>query len=227
LYKQLIALGLNPITGEQTGRLNALGFDVQQSTADSLLNAHRGYQLAFHAEQAGHYWPGDFNYTAFSADARHYLPLSETLTLARRVQIGNIRPQGDAEENVPFSKRFFLGGATSIRGWGRYEVSPLSESGQPYGGDSMFAFSEEVRKSFSKNLGGVLFLDAGNVWAESWSIRLNDLRYAIGPGIRYQTPIGPIRFDLGYQLNPIPGLLVDGEPQTRRWRLHFSIGQAF
>jgi outer membrane protein assembly complex protein YaeT len=227
LYKQLIALGLNPITGEQTGRLNALGFDVQQSTADSLLNAHRGYQLAFHAEQAGHYWPGDYNYTAFSADARHYLPLSETLTLASRVQLGNIRPQGDAEENVPFSKRFFLGGATSIRGWGRYEVSPLSESGQPYGGDSMFAFSEEIRASFSKNLGGVLFLDAGNVWAESWSIRLSDLRYAIGPGIRYQTPIGPIRFDLGYQLNPIPGLLVDGEPQARRWRLHFSIGQAF
>ena len=227
LYATLIALGLNPITGEQNGRLNALGFDLQQSTADNLLNAHRGYQVAVHVEQAGHYWPGDFNYTAISGDARHYLPVGEMLTLASRLQIGNIRPQGDAESNVPFSKRFFLGGATSIRGWGRYEVSPLSASGQPYGGDSMFAWSEEIRASFSKNLGGVLFLDAGNVWAETWSIRLSDLRYAVGPGVRYQTPIGPIRFDLGYQLNPIPGLQVNGEPQTRRWRLHFSIGQAF
>ena len=52
-----------------------------------------------------------------------------------------------------------------------------------------------------------------------------DLRYAVGPGLRYQTPIGPIRFDFGYQLNPIPGLLVNGEPQTRRWRIHFSIGR--
>ena len=77
------------------------------------------------------------------------------------------------------------------------------------------------------NLGGVLFLDGGNVWAESGTYRLNDLRYAIGPGLRYQTPIGPIRFDFGYQLNPIPGLLVNGSPQTRRWRMHFSIGQAF
>jgi outer membrane translocation and assembly module TamA len=49
----------------------------------------------------------------------------------------------------------------------------------------------------------------------------------VGSGLRYQTPVGPIRFDFGYQLNRIPGLLVDGEPETRRWRIHFSIGQAF
>jgi outer membrane protein insertion porin family/translocation and assembly module TamA len=76
-------------------------------------------------------------------------------------------------------------------------------------------------------VGIVLFLDAGNVWPQSGGIRLDDLRYAVGPGLRYLTPIGPIRFDLGWQLNPIPGLLVNGEPQTRPWRLHFSIGQAF
>jgi len=77
------------------------------------------------------------------------------------------------------------------------------------------------------NLGGVIFLDAGNVWAESFGHRLGDLRYSIGPGLRYQTPIGPIRFDVGYQLNPVPELLVNGSPQKRRFRFHFSIGQAF
>jgi outer membrane translocation and assembly module TamA len=106
-------------------------------------------------------------------------------------------------------------------------VSPLSENGLPLGGDSMFAFSEELRAVVRGNLGAVLFLDAGNVWAESWSVNLKDLRYAVGPGLRYQTPVGPIRFDVGYQLNPIPGLLVNGELQSRRWRLHFSIGQAY
>jgi outer membrane protein assembly factor BamA len=233
LYSTLISLGLNPITGEQSGTLNATGFDLQRSTADNLLNAHRGYQVALHAEQAGRLMPGTFNYYAVSADGRHYLPLGRTLTVATRLQFGNIRPsgepnrQGSLEENIPFSKRYFLGGATSIRGWGRYEVSPLSDSGQPYGGDSMLAASAELRAALHGKLGGVFFLDAGNVWAESWGIKLNDLRYAIGPGLRYQTPIGPIRFDLGYQLNPIPGLLVNGSEQTRRWRLHFSIGQAF
>jgi outer membrane translocation and assembly module TamA len=76
-------------------------------------------------------------------------------------------------------------------------------------------------------LGGVLFLDGGNVWSNPWEFKMNDLRYNIGPGIRYNTPIGPIRADLGYQLNPIPGLRVDGEPEARRFRFHFSIGQAF
>jgi outer membrane protein assembly factor BamA len=227
LRNSLIALGLNPITGEQNGTLNSLGFDIQHATADSLLNAHRGYQLAFHVEQAGQILPGSFRYTAITGDARYYLPIRDTVTLASRVQLGNLRPQGNNQANVPFSKLYFLGGATSIRGWGIYEVSPLSESGLPIGGDSMFAFSEELRAILRGNLGGVLFLDAGNVWAHSWGIRLDNLRYAVGSGLRYQTPIGPIRFDFGYQLNPEPGLTVDGAPQTRRWRVHFSIGQAF
>jgi outer membrane protein insertion porin family len=228
LRTDLIALGLDPRTGEQNGTLNSLGFDFQHSTADNVLNAHHGYQLALHTEQAGRIVPGTFNYYALSADGRHYLPVgSDRIVLASRLQFGNILPVGLDETNVPFSKKYFLGGATSIRGWGRYEVSPLSGSGLPIGGNSMLAFSEELRAVISGNFGGVLFLDGGNVWADSFGQRLGDLRYAIGPGLRYQTPIGPIRFDFGYQLNPEPGLLVNGAPQTRRWRVHFSIGQAF
>ena len=227
LRDELIALGLDPTTGEQSGTLNALGFDLQHSTADNLLNAHRGYQLALHTEEAGRLLPGTFNYYAVSADGRHYLPFGDRLVLASRLQFGNIRPVGSDPKNVPFAKKFFLGGATSIRGWGRYEVSPLSASGLPLGGNSMLAISEELRATLRGKLGAVLFIDAGNVWADSWDIDLRDLRYAVGPGLRYQTPIGPFRLDLGYQLNPIPGLLVNGSPQTRRFRVHFSIGQAF
>ena len=227
LYGSLIALGLNPITGEQNGTLNSVGFDIQQSTADNLLDSHKGYQVAFHLEQAGQFLPGTFKYTAVSGDFRQYLPISHTTTLASRIQIGNLRPLQNNQSNVPFSKLFFLGGATSLRGWGRYEVSPLSPSGLPIGGDSLFAFTEEVRAQLHGNLGGVLFLDAGNVWANSWGVRLGNLRYAIGPGLRYLTPLGPIRLDFGYQLNPEPGLTVNGSPQTRQWRVHFSIGQAF
>jgi outer membrane translocation and assembly module TamA len=91
----------------------------------------------------------------------------------------------------------------------------------------MMAFSSELRASVLGSLGGVLFIDGGNVWEEDWSVALDDLRYAVGAGLRYQTPVGPIRLDWGYQINPIPGLTVDGEPQPRRWRMHFSIGQAF
>jgi outer membrane protein assembly complex protein YaeT len=222
----LIALGLNAITGEQNGTLNALGFDMQHSTADNLLNAHRGYQIAFHTEEAGRLVPGTFNYYSLAADGRHYLPISDRLVIASRAQIGNLRPFGNEAANVPFSKRYFLGGATTVRGWGRFEISPLID-GLPIGGDSLLAFSEELRATLRGNLGGVLFVDAGNVWAESFGFKLGDLRYAVGPGLRYQTPVGPIRFDVGYQINPLPGLLVNGASQTRRFRFHFSIGQAF
>lgn len=227
LRNNLISLGLDPTTDTQNGTLNAMGFDLQHSTADSVLNAHHGYQIALHAEQAGRFVPGTFNYYALAIDGRHYLPIGETVVLASRLQLGNIRPIVDDRLNVPFSKKYFLGGATSLRGWGRYEISPLSDSGLPIGGDSLLSFSEELRAGLRGKLGAVLFLDGGNVWADSWGVNFNDLRYAVGPGLRYRTPVGPIRFDVGYQLNPIPELRVNGQPQQRRWRIHFSIGQAF
>ncbi len=227
LRDELIALGLDPTTGKQEGVLNAISADFQHSTSDNVLNARRGYQLAAHAETAGRLLPGSYNYYALSGDVRHYLPLGESIVIANRIQIGNIDQAGEDPKNVPFSKKYFLGGASSNRGWGRYEISPLSGSGYPIGGNTMFAFSTELRAVLRGNFGGVLFLDGGNVWTDGWVIDFGDLRYAIGPGLRYQTPVGPVRVDFGYQLNPIPGLLVDGNPQSRRWRLHFSIGQAF
>jgi outer membrane protein assembly complex protein YaeT len=231
LRNDLIALGLDPTTGEQAGTLNALGFDFQRSTADNLLNATRGYQIALHAELTGKVFPGTFNYTAFSADGRHYLPLFRGIVFANRLQLGNIEAGAGDQTNVPFAKKYFLGGASSIRGWGRYEVSPLSSSGLPIGGNTLLAFTSEIRAPLRGRLGGVLFLDGGNVWADRSSVSLDELRYAVGAGLRYQTPVGPIRFDFGYQVNPIEGLVVVGpdgpEEKPRRWRIHFSIGQAF
>ena len=136
-------------------------------------------------------------------------------------------PAGDDPTQVPFAKKYFLGGATSVRGWGRYEVSPLGGSGLPIGGNSMFAFSAECARRSAATSAACCSSTAATCGQNGWEFKLNDLRYAVGPGLRYQTPVGPIRFDFGYQLNPIPGLLVNGEPQTRRWRIHFSIGQAF
>jgi outer membrane translocation and assembly module TamA len=128
---------------------------------------------------------------------------------------------------VPFFKRYCLGGATSLRGWGRFDVAPLSASGLPLGGFSMMELSSEVRVPLWRSLGGVLFVEAGNAFEEPWAMNFRDLRADAGVGLRYLTPIGPIRFDFGYQLTPIDGLLVDGAPEKHQFRFHFSIGQAF
>jgi outer membrane protein insertion porin family/translocation and assembly module TamA len=222
----LIALGLDPRTGEGKGLLSSMGLDLHRSTADNALNAQRGYTANFHVESATSALGGDFNYFETTADGRYYKPLGRIALVAGRVLMGSIRPEGNVDLNVPFFKRYFLGGSDNLRGWGRFEVSPL-ESGLAVGGLSQLASSLEVRVPLWGSFTGVAFVDAGNVWLDPWAFDLGDLRYDVGPGIRYLTPIGPLRVDVGYQLNPVPGLIVNGNPQTRRFRVHFSIGQAF
>lgn len=228
LQKQLIALGLDPVTGSQSGTLVGFAFDAQRDTAaPSLLNATRGYFAAAHVERAAHLIGGSFSYFGASFDTRYYRRFGDRLVWAGRLEAGSLKPAGGDATQIPFSKRYYLGGATTIRGWGRYEVGPTTGSGTPVGGYTMLHATTELRASVRGELGVVAFLDVGNVWAEAWSIQLDELRYAVGPGLRYNTPVGPLRLDCGFQLNPIPGLLVDGKPETRRWRIHFSIGQAF
>jgi outer membrane protein assembly factor BamA len=223
----LIALGLDPRTGETRGTLSAISIDAGRNTTGSLLDARRGYMLSARIEQAGRWMWGSYNYWSAAAEARHYQSLGGRFVVANRLNVGSIDPAGEVDANVPFHKRYFLGGASSNRGWGRFELSPLSGFGFPIGGLSMLDGSAEVRFPVMGKLGGVLFLDYGNVWFDPWTFDVRDLRYAVGPGLRYQTPVGPARIDLGYQLNPIDNLLVEGEPQKRQWRVHFSIGQAF
>ena len=91
----------------------------------------------------------------------------------------------------------------------------------------MMEVSTEARFGIRGKIGGVLFVDGGNVWEGPWEVRASELRWAVGPGIRYDTPIGPMRVDFGFQLNPIDGLVIDGREANRKWRVHFSIGQAF
>jgi outer membrane protein assembly complex protein YaeT len=228
-WDDLIALGIDPSTGSGRGRRSAISLDGGRNTTNNVLDARRGYVAALHLEQAGKWLGGDFDFYEINGELRHYLSIANRVVVAVRARGGSIDGIGGTPETVtvPFYKLYFLGGATNLRGWGRFEVSPLSEGGTPLGGKTFANFSAEVRVPIWKNLSGVLFADAGNVWTDPWDFNVNDLRYDIGPGLRYNTPIGPIRVDFGYQLNPIPGLLVDGKPETRHYRFHFSIGQAF
>jgi outer membrane protein insertion porin family/translocation and assembly module TamA len=232
----LIALGLDPETGSARGTLSALRLEFDHRTVQSALDPRRGYSITGAVERAGGFLPGDFTYTEVSGEGRVYVPLGRRWIFAQRVRAATIdaRDPGDAEPGsdaldttVPFFKRYFLGGSTSLRGWGRYEVSPLTDSGYPIGGLTLLELSSELRLPITGKLSAVAFVDAGNVWRESWAVGDGALRASVGPGVRYDTPIGPVRLDLGYQLNPIPGLRIDGEPERRRWRVHISIGQAF
>lgn len=224
---ELISLGLDPRFGTGEGQRSALILDASRNTTDNLLDAKRGYVASLHLENAGGFLGGSYDYYEMTGEGRFYQNIANKLVFAVQARGGSIDAKGSPDVKVPFFKRYFLGGATNLRGWGRFEVSPLSGAGLPIGGTTFMNFSAEVRMPIWKALGGVVFLDGGNVWTNAWDFKLGDMRYNVGPGLRYNTPIGPIRADLGYQLNPIPGLLVNGKEEARRFRFHFSIGQAF
>ncbi len=224
----LIALGLNPETGEGQGWLSSLTFDVSRGTGGTNQTSPRsGYVVNAHVEQAGQVFGGDFNYREVVLEGRGYLALGRRALFATRLRGGSIDGFGNQDANVPFFKRYFLGGASSLRGWGRFEVSPLTAEGNPIGGATLLDGSVELRMPIWHDFSGVAFVDVGNVWTNPWTFQLQELRYDIGPGIRYNTPVGALRVDVGFQLNPIPGLLVNGEPEPRHFRVHFSIGQSF
>ena len=226
LRDELIALGLDPTSGVQDGAVLALGGNVQWLKVNDRVNPTRGYTASLNLEQAGGWLPSTYNYLSSVGELRGYYTPHDRITVAARARFGSNESFGPPSE-VPFFKRFFLGGASSLRGWGRYEVSSLSGFGLPIGGNSLFESSLEVRTRVWGNVGLVAFVDAGNVWSDSWDVHLGDLLYDAGPGLRYQTPIGPLRLDFAYQLNRLEGLRIEGKLQERPWRIHFSIGHAF
>lgn len=224
-FEERVALGLDPVTGAGNGRVGAVDVDFSRTAVDNQVDAHSGHVASLHVEHAARSLGGTFRYDDISAQARVYVPVGGQRVFAARVHAGAIL--ANASTDVPFSARYFLGGSSSLRGWGRYQVAPLSEEGLPVGGRSLFESSFELRTPLSGKFGAVAFMDAGNVWDTPSELRLNHLRVDIGPGLRYTSPIGVVRLDVGYQLTPIPGLVIGGSSPLRRYRLHLSIGQAF
>jgi outer membrane protein assembly complex protein YaeT len=190
----------------------------QYNTSDSLLNPTRGTVLRGRIDHSTTALISDVSFVKLVLEARHYLPLSQQLLLATRLELGSIEPYGASTE-VPFNVRFFAGGPGSVRGFQLNRLGPLNTDGDPIGGMSLIEGSAELRFPLFGDFGAVLFVDFGNVFASSFTYRLGDLRYAVGPGLRYNTPVGPLRLDLG--------VIVDRRPGEDFGRIEFSIGQAF
>lgn len=141
---------------------------------------------------------------------------ADRFILAGRVR--NAFVYGTELANLPVSRRFFAGGGGSARGFEYQSVGPEDANGTPIGGRSLFEFSGELRWRREKPLGLVGFLDGATVGTDQ-GVRFEDIRYSAGLGIRYKTPVGPIRFDLATPLAPDSG---DDPVQ-----IYVSIGQAF
>ncbi len=125
-----------------------------------------------------------------------------------------------ATPDLPIEDRFFAGGETTIRGYGRNRVGPVDESGNPRGGNTRILLNAEWRFPIWRFVSGALFVDTGTVRPDTPDLRLSEFKTGVGGGLRLVTPVGPLRFDVGYGLNPVRG-------DEDRLAFYFSVGYPF
>ncbi len=142
---------------------------------------------------------------------------NSSLVLAGRLALG--MAAGADREEIPADERFYAGGGGSIRGFRYQSVGPLVND-TPTGGSSLLEMSLEARYRMSDNVGFVLFADGGNAFEREFPDFSDTLRWGSGLGLRYYTPMGPLRFDVAVPVNRRSGI---DDP----FQLYISIGHAF
>jgi outer membrane protein insertion porin family len=264
----------------QPVRIGIFSGNLVQDRRDNPADAHRGIYNAVEAGLASSIFGSQRSFTRILARNATYHRIGKNWVLARQLTFGAILPfqvpSGLASsDSVPLPERFFGGGSVSHRGFPQNQGGPrdigspagpggtaTQPTGFPLGGNAQLFSNIEARfPLLGDNIGGVFFHDAGNVYRGIGDISLrfhqnglkdfNYMVHAVGFGIRYKTPIGPIRGDLAYSINPprfngFKGTLQDllqcnpslppeqtpaacqGVPQSiSHFQFFFSIGQTF
>jgi outer membrane protein assembly factor BamA len=219
---------------DQHTRLSTLAVNLTRDTRDNVLDEHRGVLDSVEVDLTAKQLGASVDFAKLTAQAGYYKEKFHHIVWANSIRIGLAQPFDSSF--VPLSEQFFSGGGNSLRGFPldgagpqrQVEVCPNGTTGcgvyiqVPSGGNELLILNSEARIPipFKKGLSIVPFYDGGNVFP---SVGFHDFTslYSnnVGLGLRYSTPVGPIRVDLGRNLNPIPGI--------KATQYFISIGQAF
>ena len=226
-------------------RLSTFSGAVARDTRDDLLDPGRGTFLSAEGTLAARALGGQVGFVKSYLQGAWFtrLPGARRVDFATRAAAGladgfprqvvppgadgvELPPEPVVIEDIPASERFFAGGDTSIRGFTLDRVgapNTISEQGFPKGGNAVLILNAEVRVPVWGELGAALFVDGGNVFNRVTEFDFGELRSSAGVGVRYRSPIGPVRLDLGFNMDrrEIGGRREPGSV------LHFSIGQTF
>jgi outer membrane protein assembly complex protein YaeT len=247
----------------QPDRVGALSWSMVQDRRDDPIETRKGIYNTLDISAAPRAFGSQITFARFLGRNATYHPLGKKYVLARATSFGIIHPLHDTSTPltaIPLAEHFFAGGATSERGFPDLQAGPRDlTTGFPLGGTALLMNQTELRfPLLGDNMGGVLFHDMGNVYSSPSQISfrtsqkgLSDFDYmnhAVGFGIRYKTPVGPVRLDLAYSINPphfigfqgsLNDLLNAGqkpcqseptrcvEQSISRFQFFFSIGQTF
>ena len=226
-------------------RLSGFSAAIVRDSRDDVLDPERGTFLSVEGTLAARALGGQVGFMKAYAQGFwfHRIPGAGRVIFATRGAVGladgferetqALDPDGNPipgeliiVEDLPASERFFAGGDTTIRGYALDSVGApdtIAPNGFPTGGNGVLILNAELRAPIWRDFGAAFFVDGGNVFRLASQFDLGELRGSVGFGLRYESPIGPLRADLGFKLDrrTIGGRL---EPRTA---LHFSIGQAF
>lgn len=240
-----------------TNVLAPIGLSFTRDRTNDLLNPRSGYRLAFDVEYAASWTGSEFRYTRAAVEASSYSQVAGPVVFASRVRAGwvgdgvfseIVRP-GESGTVVHPQKRFFAGGANSVRGFSQGRLGPrvlvadpvallspidaertgagcIPEGGRidescdanaladrafdprPTGGTRVLEANAEVRFPMGSWLEGVAFTDVGQAWGPGQAVGLDDLEFTPGLGLRFPSPVGPIRVDVAYRFRESENLLV-------------------
>jgi len=222
------------LPSDRNVKLSYVSGTIIRDTRDKPLDAHHGIFQTVDLRIVPTAFGSSANFTRLLTQNAYYKPLPAGIVFANSIRLGLAAPFSNS--NVPTSERFFAGGGTTLRGFPINEAGPIRQvpfcpPGQstgcplvpvPVGGNQLFIFNSELRYPIPimNNLGGVVFYDGGNVYRRiNFADFMRNYSNTVGIGLRYSTPIGPIRIDIGRNLNPPPGISAT--------QFFITLGQAF
>ena len=185
----------------------SLSWSITRNTTDKLTEPSKGSVQSATVEYAGGPLGGDSDFVKYFLNARIYHPFPAPAVLSANFLWGHT--VSTVNERVPIFERYFLGGPYSIRGFKSRTISPVDpNTGELIGGNKELFMNIEYIVPIVKDYGfkAVGFFDAGNSYRQGdWPWKGPSLRFAAGVGVRWYSPMGPLRFEWGWNLNPKPG----------------------
>jgi len=202
-----------------TRYVGSVSLELSRDTRDSWIIPMRGYRVAIRPEIAG--LGGDTEFYKLTGNGSLYIPMFfEDHVLRLGAQAGIVNQYGDSTR-VPIFDRFFLGGATTVRGFDYRHISPRDENDEPIGGNTMAMGTAEYTFPLISRVRGAFFFDIGDVAPNYASFENGYLDAAVGLGIRLNLPIGPIQVDYGWPV------IKDSNNEKEDGRFSFSMGSTF
>jgi len=221
---ELASQSIIDMEGEHT--TSSASTTLSYDSRDKMFNPSEGADHSLTIEYAG--IGGDITFTKYIAELGQYIPLFWGTVGFLHARGGYV--EGNSDGILPDYERFYLGGMSSLRGFGWRDISlheeRVMDNGDTklvdIGGNKFVQFNVEYHIPLIKKAGlvGILFYDTGNVYSRADDIELGKLRQSAGFGFRWYSPMGPIRLENGYILDP-----EEGEESGGRWE--FTMGSAF